>query len=230
MLVRSPEPKELMDDEVQALAYAQADFDAPHTNIMRFFQAAMPSGFDAARAIDLGCGAADISIRLSRIHPRCSVDAVDGSKAMLSHAATSIKAAGLERQIRIVQASLPCQSLPQRHYDLVVSNSLLHHLYHPEVLWQTLCQVARPGAFLFIADLIRPDSPEHALSLVEKYAAGDPDILRRDFHNSLLAAFTIDEVREQLARAGLEYLTVRAISDRHLIVHGCYHAGSDRIS
>lgn len=216
-----------MDDEVQALAYAQADFDAPHANVMRFFRATMPSGFDPVCAIDLGCGAADISIRLSRIHPRCSVDAVDGSQAMLDCAATAIKAAGLEQRICTVQASLPCQSLPQAHYDLVVSNSLLHHLYRPEVLWQTLCQVAKPGAFLFIADLIRPGSPKHALSLVERYAAGAPEILRRDFHNSLLAAFTVDEVREQLARAGLEYLAVRAISDRHLIVHGCYRAGSD---
>jgi len=36
----------------------------------------------------------------------------------------------------------------------------------------------------------------------------------------LLAAYRPDEVRQQLARAGLEDLTVEVVSDRHMIVWG----------
>ena len=45
-------------------------------------------------------------------------------------------------------------------------------------------------------------------------------MLKRDFHQSLLAAYTPDEVRAQLATAGLDQLKVEAVSDRHLIVWG----------
>ena len=44
--------------------------------------------------------------------------------------------------------------------------------------------------------------------------------LRRDFRNSLYAAFTPDEVRQQLGFAGLQGLQVGYVSDRHLAVSG----------
>ena len=48
----------------------------------------------------------------------------------------------------------------------------------------------------------------------------EPGVLQRDFFNSLLAAFTPDEVRGQLAEAGLPTLQVKTISDRHVMVTG----------
>jgi hypothetical protein len=55
--------------------------------------------------------------------------------------------------------------------------------------------------------------------MVGQYAAGEPEILKRDFYNSLLAAFTPQEVEAQLAGAGLN-LSVDVISDRHMVIHG----------
>ena len=46
----------------------------------------------------------------------------------------------------------------------------------------------------------------------------EPPVLKRDFYNSLLAAFEIEEVRAQLAAAGMSGLSVRTVSDRHLLV------------
>jgi hypothetical protein len=59
-----------------------------------------------------------------------------------------------------------------------------------------------------------------AREFVRKYCGNEPAVLRRDFYNSLLAAFTPAEVRRQLKRAGLRGLKVRVISDRHLLVAG----------
>jgi thymidylate kinase len=56
------------------------------------------------------------------------------------------------------------------------------------------------------------------LAIVEKYAQHEAEILREDFFASLLAACRIDEVEHQLARAGLDNLTV--LNDRHLVVCG----------
>ena len=72
-------------------------------------------------------------------------------------------------------------------------------------------------------DLLRPDSPEEAQAIVNRYAAKEPEILRRDFYNSLLAAFTEDEVAAQLAEMNMSRLIVNVPDDRHWVVSGIIH-------
>ena len=69
-------------------------------------------------------------------------------------------------------------------------------------------------------DLLRPSSREDARALVEQYAAEEPEILRVDFFNSLLAAYRLDEVENQLGAAGFEHLHLEVVTDRHFIVWG----------
>lgn len=216
---RIPEP-ELMDDAAQARAYAEADFEAPHSMFVEVFRERFPGLAPSGHVLDLGCGPADITRRFAEAFPDCRIDGVDGAAAMLAHGERAIGERGLAGRVRLVHGRLPGAALPRERYDLVISNSLLHHLHAPEVLWEEVRRRARPGAPVFVMDLMRPDSPEAAEAMVEAYAAGEPEVLRRDFHHSLLAAFRPREVREQLAAAGLDGLQVEVISDRHLIVHG----------
>ena len=68
---------------------------------------------------------------------------------------------------------------------------------------------------------MRPDAPAAAQALVDQYAPGEPEVLRRDFYNSLCAAFTPDEIREQLAAdPAFAALTVEPVTDRHMIITG----------
>ncbi len=69
-------------------------------------------------------------------------------------------------------------------------------------------------------DLMRPESEVEVLRLVELYVANEPDVLRHDFQHSLFAAYRVDEVRAQLDAAGLNKLTVEAVSDRHQVIVG----------
>ena len=71
--------------------------------------------------------------------------------------------------------------------------------------------------------LLRPDSPEEAQAIVDRYAAKEPEILRRDFYRSLLASFTEDEVAAQLAEINLSRLIVDVVDDRHWVVSGILH-------
>ena len=68
-----------------------------------------------------------------------------------------------------------------------------------------------PGTKIFIADLYRPDSQEDAQRIVNDNAASEPEILQRDFYNSLLAAFELTEIKEQLVDADLNELKVKTI-------------------
>ena len=69
-------------------------------------------------------------------------------------------------------------------------------------------------------DLMRPSSLEQVQKMVQRYADAEPEALKRDFHNSLCAAYRPEEVREQLAQCGLETLQLEVVSDRHWIVWG----------
>ena len=219
MMPRRPEPEELMDDPTQALAYAEADFSESNTLFCDLFAAAAPAGF-GGQVLDLGCGPADIPIRLARRFADTRITAVDGALAMLELAQRAIAEAGLSDRIRLAQVHLPATEIPGNPFSALISNSLLHHLLDPLDLWHTLAATAEAGARVLVMDLLRPESIDAAAALVERYAADAPEVLRRDFHNSLLAAYSLEEVREQLAMTGLDQLEVVQVSDRHLAVTG----------
>ena len=204
----------------QARAYASADFSKPHSDIVRRFQQTFDSLPPQATVVDLGCGPADIPIRIANLYPGFRIDAVDGSKAMLDEAAKALEKAGLTDRVRLVQAVLPeLSALPTDGYDIIVSNSLLHHLHDPQVLWKTVKALGKARTCVFISDLRRPGSEREARALVEKHAASEPEVLRHDFYRSLLAAFTPRELHAQIEQAGLN-LRIETPGDRHVVISG----------
>lgn len=216
---RQPEP-ELMDDPAQAHAYAHADFTEPHNHFVELFRRTFPDLDVRGRVLDLGCGSADVTLRFARAYPHCVIDAVDGADAMLRHAQKLLTNAQMQSRVTLMLQRLPVTRLTEHSHDVIISNSLLHHLHQPLVLWDTVKAHAHAGTAIFVMDLLRPASPQAAADLVERYAGGEPEILKRDFYNSLLAAFRAGEVAAQLAQSGLDSLEVRAVSDRHLVVSG----------
>lgn len=218
MMERVAEP-ELMDEAAQARAYAEADFSAPHQRFIELFCARFPGLEPRGSVLDLGCGPGDITRRFARTFPACRVHGVDGAATMLRHAEAMQPDSGLEGRISYIHGYLPGAALPLPRYDVVISNSLLHHLADPVVLWSSILRHAAPGAAVFVMDLMRPDNRAAAEAMVEQYAAAEPEVLRDDFFHSLLAAYTPDEVAAQLAAAGLD-LAVDIVSDRHFTVSG----------
>jgi len=214
---RTLEP-ELMDDAWQAQAYASADFSEPNTAFLQHFTGRFPD-FGTGSVVDLGCGPGDIALRLARLFPRCAVTGIDGSGAMLALARRALaREPGLADRVRFEQAMLPLAAA--RKHDAVISNSLLHHLPDPSALWSTVCAMGRPGAAVLVMDLARPESDAAARAIVQRHAGAEPEVLRQDFYNSLLAAFEPDEVAGQLRVAGLAALQVATVSDRHFLVSG----------
>ena len=216
---RTPEP-ELMLGQEQVRAYSEADFEEPHSRFIELFSRCFPGKVTAGTVLDLGCGSADISLRFARAYPQSRIHGVDGSEAMLRFGEQAVCREGFEERIQLIHCTLPTRELPQKSYDGVISNSLLHHLQDPQVLWQTVKQFARPEAPVFVMDLMRPASEVQAKEFTETYVASEPEILKRDFYHSLKSAYRADEIRTQLDEAGLNRFTVEMISNRHMIVWG----------
>jgi cyclopropane fatty-acyl-phospholipid synthase-like methyltransferase len=209
---------EVMDDEAQVLAYAKADFAGVNQAFVERFRDYFPD-FSEGHLLDLGCGPGDITVRLARALPACRITGVDASGPMIRLAEEMASKAGLtdrlsfrrERFQEIAGANIA---------DAVVSNSLLHHLPNPLQFWHKLRMLVKPGSPVLIMDLLRPDSPEAARGIVEQYAPNEPEVLRRDFYNSLLASFTEDEIGTQLAQMNLTRLLIDVPDDRHWVVGG----------
>ncbi len=209
---------ELMDDPAQSLAYAKADFEEENRGFVERFLECFPD-IKAGHVLDLGCGPADIPIRLARALPECRVTGVDGSAPMIALGVEAVRTAGLANRITLRCERIQETVLAERA-DAVISNSLLHHVPNALQFWYAVRQLAKPGAAVLVMDLLRPDSPEAAQAIVDRYAAAEPAILRRDFYNSLLAAFTDDEVAAQLTEMNLSRLLIDVPDDRHWVVGG----------
>lgn len=211
----------LMEDDEQARAYAEADFEEPNSLFVSLFGEFFGHRDLRDYVVDLGCGPGDIPVRFARAYPHCIVHGVDGSAAMIRYGKKILaEAYDVRDRVKLILGVLPGAVLPRATYDVVISNSLLHHLSQPQVLWEAARHYAGPGAPAFIMDLKRPRSPREARELVETHSANEPEILKRDFYNSLLAAFEPDEIENQLKEAGLDHLSVKVVSDRHVVVVG----------
>ena len=209
---------EVMDGEEQARVYANADFAEENQGFVDQFLKEYPD-FLEGTVLDLGCGPADIPIRLLRSRPALRVIAVDASGPMLHWAEEAVRRAELGDRINLICRRFQDLQL-DGPADAVISNSLVHHVPNAFQFWYAVKTCAKPGAPVLVMDLLRPETPEEARALVDHYAADEPEQLRHDFYHSLLSAFTEDEIAAQMAEMNLSRLLIDVPDDRHWIVSG----------
>ena len=215
---RIPEA-ERMDQPVAADAYARADFADVNTRFVEDVAQAL-AGLSPKRLLDLGSGPGDIPITLARAQVAPMVVAVDAASAMLKWASRRIATHLSGGPIALVQADAKVLPFGDGAFDAIVSNSILHHVADPHLFWCEVRRLLAPRGRIFMRDLKRPDSIADAHAFVDEYARDESDELQGEFFRSLCAAYTLDEVREQLRAGGLASLDVSVSSDRHLDVVG----------
>lgn len=224
---------EIMADQAQVMAYAKADFRTSSDRFISGFVSTFAEQIQGQNShiLDLGCGPGDIPIALAQIIPKIQITALDASQSMLDLARSRITTAALAHRIHLLQAYLPHWPSPETQLHppptAIVSKDMLHHLPDPQVLWRTLQGLASRAATapattpiaVYVADLLRPDSPAQAQAIVQAVASQEPPVLQRDFYQSLCAAFTLEEIQQQLSQAQLN-LQVSRFGDRHFLASG----------
>ncbi len=215
---RQPEP-EYMDEAAEAEAYALSDFsEVNRAFVERLLELLGACG--RVEAVDLGTGPGDIPIHVCLARPGWHVVAVDASAAMLSIAGKVAQEANLIDHIELIQADARETGLAQHRFDVLFSNSMLHHIDDTAAFWKELKRLAKPDATMFLRDLARPASPADARRIVEVYGQVGPELMRTEFYRSLLSSYTPEEVRTQLAEAKLGCLEVEMVTDRHMDIFG----------
>lgn len=204
--------QEVMDTLEDAEEYAAIDnSEVNEVFVAQALELAPKSGY----VLDIGTGPAEIAIMLAQRAPGLRVLGIDLGQHMLGTAAENVKAAGLDHRVQILRADAKATGLAPGSFDMVISNSLVHHIPEPIQLFKEIKRVAAPGAALFLKDLHRPDSAEHHRRLVEQYAAECTPYQRRGFSESLHAGLTVAEVIQMCHEAGLDGGSVTRCSDRH---------------
>jgi ubiquinone/menaquinone biosynthesis C-methylase UbiE len=165
--------------------------------------------------IDVGTGTAQIPIELCRRFKACRVMAVDAAANMLELARYNVEAAGLIERIQLVKSDAKTLGFADAFFDVVMSNSIVHHIPEPRTILHQAVRVVKPGGLVFFRDLLRPQSKQRLDELVQTYAGQENAHARQMFADSLHAALSLDEVRGLVAPLGCSPDTVQQTSDRH---------------
>ena len=218
MLNRQLEP-EVMDTDDDAEAYDTMDHAAVNRcfvdDLVQRLNHESNRGCDRLRVLDLGTGTAQQPIVLCDRHPSMQLVAVDAADAMLRIARQNLQRADCQQRVALVRCDAKQLPFADHSFDAVISNSIVHHIPDPLVVFGEAVRATRPGGTLFFRDLLRPPTAEILDSLVAKYTAGETDQQQQLFADSLRAALTIQEVVDIVASFGCSPETVRQTSDRH---------------
>ena len=215
MLPRVLEP-EVMDSAEEAHDYDLMD----HSQVNRVFAADFLACWNGQNPIlDVGTGTAQIPIELCRNSPKAQVVAIDLAEHMLTVGRENVRKVGFADRIRLERQDAKQLPYPAHSFAAIISNSIVHHIPEPHAVLAEVVRVARPGATLFIRDLLRPPSDEAVRHLVATYAGDSNAHQQKMFDDSLRAALSLDEIRSLVAGLGFDPNSVKQTTDRHWTWH-----------
>lgn len=182
-----------MADSAQVQAFQQSNKDYYLPVLLSIYQ--QYSNIDQGRIVDLGSGTGDFDILLAKHYPGLRITGYDGSPAMVSTAQKNA-------QENKVDIDFQCKAfnLIEDSADLVISTNTLHHIHNPKIFWSTVCAISNN---VFVVDLVRPVSNTHAEKIVEHFSSSASNWYKTDFYNSLLAAFSPEELQDQISNTNL---------------------------
>lgn len=214
---------EVMDTAEEAADYNSMDHSGVNALFAKDLVAALASGGRqppdtnelGIHILDLGTGTALIPIELCRSTNHCHVLAVDLAAHMLELARKNITAAGLANRIQLEQIDAKALPFPDGQFDVVMSNSIIHHIPEPLHSLREAARVTKAGGLLFFRDLLRPEDEAALTSLVQSYAGSENAHCRKMFADSLHAALSLTEIRGLVTELGFPADSVQQTSDRH---------------
>jgi ubiquinone/menaquinone biosynthesis C-methylase UbiE len=235
-LPRVTEP-EVMDECGEVEAYSSAAAQAYLSKIDDTFVAhalhlvtSLIAADVARMVLDIGTGPGQVALKLAAHLPGWLVVGVDRSPNMI------------RQSLAARQATQAAPSTPQRpsrksgevefliadanrlpfhdgSFDLVICNSVLHHLENPARVLDEIARVGRPSAAILVRDLRRPSRiafPLHSRWYGRHYS----ETMHRLYCDSLRAAYTFKELSALLRQSPLR--------EARLFRRGRTHLGIER--
>jgi ubiquinone/menaquinone biosynthesis C-methylase UbiE len=217
-LPRVPEA-EVMDDSSEVEAYSSAAAQAYLERIDDTFvehALRLVKGNERGRALDIGAGPGQIVLKLARRLSLWKFTGVDRSANMIAQARqNSAGAAGAAGRVEFHIADGNHLAFPDASFDLVICNSVLHHLAEPRNLFAEMARVAKPSAAILLRDLRRPSRfacPFHVSWHGRHYSGA----MRKLYAASVRASYTQAELQSLLDASPLQGARVFANRSTHI--------------
>lgn len=219
MIPRRLEP-EVMDTPEEAAGYDAMDHAAVNEVFVNDLLRAVPfvAHNQPLEVLDLGTGTAQIPIELCRRETSWTVQAIDLSQEMLKVAESNVRQAGLVDRIALSHRDAKQLDWPDDHFDIIMSNSIIHHIPKPMAVIKECRRLLKSGGILFLRDLLRPDSKAALEGLVTQYAGDATKHQKQMFRDSLRAALTLEELRGMLVELEMPERWAVQTTDRHWTV------------
>jgi ubiquinone/menaquinone biosynthesis C-methylase UbiE len=222
-LQRTPEP-EVMDDAAEVEAYSSA---AAQSYLNRLDDALVAralrllNGRERGRALDIGTGPGQIVIKLARRLTRWKFAGVDRSSHMIAEAVSNLASGGpgLAGRVEFQLADASALPFPDASFDLVLCNSVLHHMAEPERLLGEVARLAKPRGAVLIRDLRRPGRFIYSLH-VGWHGRHYSGKMRELYRASVRAAYKESELQQLIANSRLR--------DAHVFQQRRTHIGVER--
>lgn len=198
---RIPEPTLVMGDPEQVKSYRSAGLENAVMAPVYLFHCAQVC--DVIKpgdiVLDLACGPANQLGQIARINPEVQFKGIDLSQEMLLQAASLIKEKNLTN-IELVHGSISELSMfEENSIDAVYSTMAIHHLSDSDSLnkmFQEINRVLKPGGGVYLVDFGRLKCEKSIKYFANQYADRQPELFTLDYLNSLRAAFTVRDFRE----------------------------------
>jgi ubiquinone/menaquinone biosynthesis C-methylase UbiE len=204
-LPRVPEP-EAMDDSGEVEAYSSAaalGFLNKIDDTLVERAARLVAGRAAGRALDIGTGPGQIVLKLARRLPGWEFAGVDRAANMIAQARASASATTPPARVQFMVGDGSRLPFPDHTFDLVICNSVLHHLAEPQQLFSEIERLAKPDGAILVRDLRRPSRfafPLHVRWHGRHYSG----LMYKLYCDSVRAAYTVGELEQMLRRSALE--------------------------
>ena len=158
---RTPEP-EVMDEPEEVGAYASAAAEAYLDGVDNsLVEQVLGFGPLEGWLLDVGTGPGGIPLKIARRSPKLRVVGVDRSLRMVEEAKRATRAEGLDGRAFFVLADAGRLGFRDAFFDVVISNSLLHHLPEPVPVFNEMARVAKPGGLVLLPDGSVPQHGPH---------------------------------------------------------------------
>ncbi len=202
-------------DEVEAYASAAAlaYLDAIDNSLV---EQAISLGPWSGWLLDLGTGPGGIPLKIARRSPDLHVVGIDRSLNMIRAARQATAEQKLEARAQFFVGDAKRLCFPDASFDLVLANSLLHHLTDPVAAFDEIARVVKPGGSVLMRDLRRPSRlvfPFH----VRWYGRYYSGMMKKLYVDSVRAAYTAEELSDLLRRS--------ALRDARIFLHERTHLG-----